>query len=37
MIRIGSLVDLVLPWREDLQVSVKPGDRVRAGETVLCD
>ena len=37
MIRIGSQVDLVLPWREDLQVRVQPGDRVRAGETVLCD
>jgi phosphatidylserine decarboxylase len=37
MIRIGSQVDLVLPWREDINVRVMPGDRVRAGETVLCD
>jgi phosphatidylserine decarboxylase len=37
MIRIGSQVDIVLPWRDDLNVHVQPGDRVRAGETVLCD
>jgi phosphatidylserine decarboxylase len=37
MIRIGSQVDLVVPWREDLKVRVRPGDRVRAGETVLVD
>jgi phosphatidylserine decarboxylase len=35
MIRIGSQVDLVVPWRADLAVRVKPGDKVRAGETVL--
>ena len=37
MIRIGSQVDTVLPWREGMTVHVRPGDRVRAGETVLCD
>lgn len=37
MIRIGSQVDLVLPWREGMQVRVRPGDRVRAGETLICD
>ncbi|MBC7803695.1 MAG: phosphatidylserine decarboxylase [Candidatus Parcubacteria bacterium] len=37
MIRIGSQVDLVLPWREGMRVRVRPGDRVRAGETLLCD
>jgi phosphatidylserine decarboxylase len=37
MIRIGSQVDIVLPWRDDMNVCVRPGDRVRAGETVLCD
>lgn len=35
MIRVGSQVDLVLPWRSDLAVQVKPGDRVTAGETIL--
>lgn len=35
MIRIGSQVDLVLPARPEFQVCVKPGDRVRAGESVL--
>jgi phosphatidylserine decarboxylase len=35
MIRIGSQVDLVLPWHPDLAARVKPGDRVRAGETIL--
>ena len=35
MIRIGSQVDLIVPWREGLQAQVRPGDRVRAGETIL--
>lgn len=35
VIRLGSQVDLVLPVREDLQVMVKPGQRVSAGESVL--
>jgi phosphatidylserine decarboxylase len=35
MIRIGSQVDLVLPWTEDLEVAIRPGDKVRAGETIL--
>jgi phosphatidylserine decarboxylase len=37
MIRIGSQVDIVVPWREGMNVRVHPGDRVRAGETVLVD
>lgn len=37
MIRIGSQVDIVIPWREGLNVRVAEGDRVRAGETVLVD
>jgi phosphatidylserine decarboxylase len=35
MIRIGSQVDLIVPWREELQPRVRPGDTVRAGETIL--
>lgn len=35
MIRIGSQVDLIVPWREELQTLVQPGDVVRAGETIL--
>jgi len=35
MIRIGSQVDLVVPWRPDFETLVRPGDKVRAGETVL--
>jgi phosphatidylserine decarboxylase len=35
MIRIGSQVDLIVPWREGLEPKVRPGDRVRAGETIL--
>lgn len=35
MIRVGSQVDLVLPWREGFEVLVRPGDVVRAGETIL--
>jgi phosphatidylserine decarboxylase len=35
MIRIGSQVDLVVPFRPEMHIMVRPGDRVRAGETVL--
>lgn len=35
MIRIGSQVDLVVPWRDGLQTRVQPGDKVVAGETIL--
>ena len=35
MIRVGSQVDLVLTHRDDLEVLVRPGQRVRAGETLL--
>jgi phosphatidylserine decarboxylase len=35
MIRIGSQVDLVVPWREEFEARVRPGDRVRAGETLV--
>jgi phosphatidylserine decarboxylase len=35
MIRFGSQVDLVLPRRPDLEVTVKPGDRVIAGQSIV--
>jgi phosphatidylserine decarboxylase len=35
MIRIGSQVDLIVPRRAEFVVKVRPGDRVRAGETIL--
>ncbi len=35
MIRIGSQVDLVVPWHAGMEVLVREGDRVRAGETLL--
>jgi phosphatidylserine decarboxylase len=35
MIRIGSQVDLVVPDLPGMQVKVKPGEKVRAGETIL--
>jgi phosphatidylserine decarboxylase len=35
VIRLGSQVDVVLPASENIEVSVKPGDHVRAGESVL--
>jgi len=35
MIRVGSQVDVVIPWRYDFSVLVKEGDRVVAGETLL--
>jgi phosphatidylserine decarboxylase len=37
MIRIGSQVDLVVPWRASMRVTVRPGQKVRAGETILID
>jgi phosphatidylserine decarboxylase len=35
MIRIGSQVDLVLSYRRDMDLVVRPGDKVRAGESIL--
>jgi phosphatidylserine decarboxylase len=35
MIRVGSQVDLILPWRDGFEVIAKEGDRVVAGETIL--
>jgi phosphatidylserine decarboxylase len=35
MIRFGSQVDLVLPARADVKISVQPGDTVKAGESIL--
>ncbi len=35
MIRVGSQVDLIVSWRPDLEVRVRPGDKVVAGETIL--
>jgi len=35
VIRLGSQVDVVLPVRPGLEIAVEPGQRVRAGETVL--
>ncbi len=35
VIRFGSQVDLVLPARDGLEIHVEPGQRVRAGETIV--
>lgn len=35
MIRIGSQVDLIVPWRPGFASRVQPGDTVRAGETIV--
>jgi phosphatidylserine decarboxylase len=37
IIRFGSQVDLVLPDKPDLQLVVKPGDRVEAGTSVIAE
>lgn len=37
MISIGSQVDVVVPWVEGMTVNVQPGEKVRAGETVLIE
>ena len=35
VIRLGSQVDVVLPVRPGLEIAVQPGQRVRAGESIL--
>jgi phosphatidylserine decarboxylase len=35
VIRLGSQVDLVLPARQDVTVTIAPGERVVAGESVI--
>jgi phosphatidylserine decarboxylase len=35
VIRFGSQVDLVVPVREGLHVTVRPGEHVRAGESIV--
>jgi phosphatidylserine decarboxylase len=35
MIRIGSQVDLVMTYKPEMNILAQPGDRVRAGETIL--
>jgi phosphatidylserine decarboxylase len=35
MIRFGSLVAIIIPDREDVQIQVRPGDHVMAGLSVL--
>ena len=35
IIRFGSLVAVILPQREDIDIQVAPGDYVTAGETIL--
>ncbi|MHC1725477.1 MAG: phosphatidylserine decarboxylase [Syntrophobacteraceae bacterium] len=37
MIRIGSQVDLVVTSLEGMNIRVRPGNKVRAGETILID
>jgi phosphatidylserine decarboxylase len=35
MIRIGSQVDVVIPFNPEMTVMVRPGDKIRAGESIL--
>lgn len=37
MIRIGSQVDLIVPHTAEMEIKVRPGQKVRAGETVLIE
>lgn len=37
MIRIGSQVDLIVTAFDEMKIKVRPGDRVRAGETILIE
>jgi len=37
MIRIGSQVDLIVPDRDGMSIRAQPGDKVRAGESILIE
>jgi phosphatidylserine decarboxylase len=37
MIRMGSQVDIVVPHLNGMQLMVQPGQKVRAGETILIE
>jgi phosphatidylserine decarboxylase len=37
MIRIGSQVDVTFPWRPPMKIRVEPGEKVRAGESILAE
>lgn len=37
MIRFGSQVDILIPQNASLKITVKPGEKVRAGETIIAD
>lgn len=37
MIRIGSQVDVIITWRETMNIKVRPGEKVRAGETIFVE
>lgn len=34
-IRFGSQVDLILPARQDLKLTVQPGEQIRAGQSII--
>ncbi len=37
MIKFGSQVDIIFPCKKNVRVLVKPGQRVRAGETIVAE
>ena len=37
MIKIGSQVDTILPKRPGMRIKVRPGNKVRAGESILVE
>ncbi len=37
MVRIGSQVDIVVPFLDGMRLKVKAGDKVRAGQTILLE
>ncbi len=37
MIKIGSQVDIVTTWKDSMTVKVRPGQKVRAAETILIE
>lgn len=37
MIRIGSQVDVTIPWTPSMKIRVEPGAKVRAGESLLVE
>ena len=37
IIRMSSQVDIVLPYKKNIKIKVKEGDKVKAGESIIAE